>query len=261
MGLDTRTAVQAGVDKIMIDLEINGKVERQEHLNTVISRHHKNSIADVASCLRELRRGEVLVRLNPVYDNTASEVEDVISLGAERLMLPMFRNASEVERFLHIVDGRVPVTLLLETRSAYLNLDEILRVDGDYDLHVGLNDLHLDMGLNFMFELLINGVVDKIAEACTAADVSFGIGGVAPLSLPAKLSPSDILSYHASVGSISVILSRDWRRYINDFDTLSAEVARLRSFLASGAPLNAVKLEKSIREVAIAISNKQSRNY
>ena len=56
-----------GADRIFVDLEILGKVERQGHLSTVISRHAPEDI----SLLRPLLpRGALLVRLNPVNPNT-----------------------------------------------------------------------------------------------------------------------------------------------------------------------------------------------
>jgi citrate lyase beta subunit len=89
-------AINQGADRIFVDLEILGKVKRQGHLNTVISRHSPEDI----SLLRPLLpRGALLVRLNPVNPNTEIEVDDAIQRGAEVLMLPMFRGAEEVRRF------------------------------------------------------------------------------------------------------------------------------------------------------------------
>ena len=51
-------AQEAGVEYIMVDLEINGKEARQGHLNTVISRHSMGdvrSIRDAVSTSRLLR--------------------------------------------------------------------------------------------------------------------------------------------------------------------------------------------------------------
>ena len=56
----------SGVDRIFIDLEINGKEERQGHLDTVISKHDIN---DVRKIKEVLCNAELLVRVNPIYED------------------------------------------------------------------------------------------------------------------------------------------------------------------------------------------------
>ena len=55
-----------------------------------------------------------------------------------------------------IVNKRVKTCLLLETSQALCRLDDILTLEGIDEIHIGLNDLHLSMGLDFMFELLLS---------------------------------------------------------------------------------------------------------
>lgn len=57
-----KIAEKAGVDRVFVDLEIIGKLERQGHLDTVISRH---SIADIAPIKDCIKSAELLVRSNP----------------------------------------------------------------------------------------------------------------------------------------------------------------------------------------------------
>jgi hypothetical protein len=61
----------SGVDRIFIDLEINGKQERQGHLDTVISSH---SLEDIIKVKKILKNSELLVRVNPIYQNSAYEI-------------------------------------------------------------------------------------------------------------------------------------------------------------------------------------------
>ena len=51
-------AENCGVDWIFIDLEINGKEERQGHLDTVISRHHIDDVKRIKSYCEEVLRSE-----------------------------------------------------------------------------------------------------------------------------------------------------------------------------------------------------------
>ena len=71
-------AEKNGVDWIFIDLEINGKEERQGHLDTVISRH---SIEDVRKIRQVLNKAELLVRVNPIYEGSKDEIDKVIADG------------------------------------------------------------------------------------------------------------------------------------------------------------------------------------
>ena len=45
-----KIAEKSGVDWIFIDLEINGKEERQGHLDTVISRHSIEDVKKIKLC-------------------------------------------------------------------------------------------------------------------------------------------------------------------------------------------------------------------
>ena len=254
-----REAQQAGVDRIMVDLEINGKDMRQGHLNTVISRHMP---ADVTKLRTVLDMSALMVRINPLFDGSQAEIDDVIARGADRLMLPMFRYPDEVARIIQMIDGRVPLTLLLETAASLARLPQIVAVPGIDDFHIGLNDLHLELKLDFMFELFGSGFLDLAAQTLHAAKFPFGIGGVARLSrgrLPAEL----ILSEHQRLGSSAVILSRDFDQTTNDpAKTLAYEVACLRAYSAKrNLPLddNRQALQRSATEIALEISRARRR--
>ena len=159
---DLAISVQsAGVDRIMVDLEILGKQDRQGHLNTVISNH---SLEDVKRIDSVLDISQLLVRVNPINEQSKLEIDSVIEQGADIIMLPMFKSALEVETFIELVDSRVKICLLLETQEAVSEIDNILLVKGIDEIHIGLNDLHLSMGLGFMFELLANGVLEKLSK-------------------------------------------------------------------------------------------------
>jgi citrate lyase beta subunit len=86
-----------------------------------------------------------MVRINPLNKYSQSEVKKVIELGADRIMLPMFRSKNEVKKIINFINGQVPLTLLLETSTAVLRLSNILELKGIDDVHIGLNDLHIDL--------------------------------------------------------------------------------------------------------------------
>lgn len=230
-----RFAVGSGVDRIFVDLEILGKEARQGHLNTVISRHQ---LADVRALRPVVPAGQLLARVNPMHDGSRREIDEVIAAGADILMLPMFRNAAEVAAFTGAVGGRARCCLLAETLGAATNLAECVRVTGVDEVHIGLNDLHLEMGMDFMFELLSNGMVDEMCAVLRASNIPFGIGGVARVGeglLPAEV----ILAEHARLGSTGAILSRTFHRQAASVADIQAqmdfpaELQKLRSAYAA----------------------------
>lgn len=197
-------AEQAGVDRIWIDLEYMGKEERQKGMNTVKSDH---KIEDVEKVKPYLKKSELMVRVNPMHKNTKIEIDKVINAGADLIMLPMFRTVSEVKKFVQLINGRAKAMLLLETKEAYENLEEIVKVPGIDEIHIGLNDLHLSYDMTFMFEPLANGMVDQACNIIKPTGIKYGFGGVAKLgegALPAEY----IVGEHYRLGSSMVILSR-----------------------------------------------------
>ncbi|MGL4393585.1 MAG: aldolase/citrate lyase family protein [Fusobacteriaceae bacterium] len=213
----------AGIDIIFVDLEINGKFERQGHLDTVISKHQ---IKDVSKIKKQLTKAQLLVRINPIFDGGYEEIEKVIEYGADIIMLPMFKTTQEVENFVKKVDKRAKVCLLLETSQAMVRIDEILEIEGIDIVHIGLNDLYLSLGLDFMFECLTSGLVDYLAEKIKSKNKLLGVGGIARIG--EGLIPSEIiLSEHVRLISEYVILSRTFDRGENNLD-LKKEVSKIR---------------------------------
>lgn len=201
-----KIAEMSGVDWIFIDLEINGKEERQGHLDTVISRH---SIDDVRKIKAVLTKSELLVRINPIYNGSREEVNQVIKDGADIIMLPFFKEKVEVETFIGMVNNRVKTCLLVETPEAVENIDEILNVDGIDYLHIGLNDLHLGYKKRFMFELLVDGTVEQLCKKFHSKGIPYGFGGIARIG-EGKMPAECIITEHYRLGSSMAILSRSF---------------------------------------------------
>jgi hypothetical protein len=235
-------AQKCGVDRIMVDLEKIGKAERQAHRNTLISDH---AIADVAALRAVLGKSRLVVRVNPLHGGSKSEIDQAIEFGADVLMLPMFSSAAAVQAFVDIVGGRAKVNLLLETPQAMVRIDDILAVQGIDEIQIGLNDLHLALKLDFMFELLSGGLIDYLAEKISSKGILFGFGGVARLG-HGLLDASLVLSEHWRLGSQIVILSRDFQDPSID---LAQEVAQIRAHLASLSTLSAESLRTNSRKL------------
>lgn len=203
-------AQDAGVDRIFVDMEYIGKDIRQGGMDTVQSHHTFDDVRCIKAIMKD---SELLVRCNPIHEATDSycsskeEIDEIVKCGADIIMLPYFKTAKEVQTFVDLVGGRAKTMPLVETKEAAECLDEILEIEGIDELYIGLNDLHLSYGMAFMFELLADGTVEKLAGKIKAKGIPYGFGGIARIGdgiLPAE----NILTEHYRLGSQSVILSR-----------------------------------------------------
>lgn len=203
-------AEKCGVDRIFVDMEYIGKAARQKGDDSLINYH---TIEDVKTIRAVVKKAGLLVRVNPIHDShedypgSEEEIKAVIKAGADIVMLPYFKTLVEVKRFLKAVDGRARTSLLLETKEAAEVLDDILRIDGIDEIHIGLNDLAMSMNKKFLFEVLTDGTVEKLCRKISNAGIVYGFGGVASPGhgiVPAEM----IIREHYRLGSSLVILSR-----------------------------------------------------
>ena len=205
-------AEDAGVDWIFVDMEFIDKDSRQGGLDTVQNHH---TFEDVKIIRKTIKKAKLLVRINPIhealndYPSSKDEVDAVIEGGADIIMLPFFKTVDEVNTFLQMVGGRAKTMLLLETVDAANLIDEILDLPGIDMVLIGLNDLHLQLHMKFMFELLANGTVERLGEKIKAKGIPFGFGGIATLDGGA-LPGSMVLKEHVRLGSSMVIVSRSF---------------------------------------------------
>ena len=180
-------AQKYGVDRIWIDLETLDKEKRQDGIDTVKSHH---SIEDIKTIKPHLSTSEMLVRVNHWYADSPAEINAVIEAGADIIMLPYWKTLHEVQSFIKAVNGRCKTTLLLETKEAVDIIDDVLELDGIDEIHIGLNDLHLSYGLDFMFELLTNGTVERLCLRFAERKIPYGFGGIARIgdgAVPAEI--------------------------------------------------------------------------
>ena len=207
-----KIAENAGVDWIFLDMEFIGKDSRQGGLDTVQNHH---TVEDVKRIRNTVSQSKVMVRVNPIHDvmegypSSKDEIDAVIQAGADVIMLPFFKTVDEVNSFIRFVNGRAKTLLLLETVEAADLIDEILEVPGIDMIHLGLNDLHLEKGMKFMFQLLSDGTVDYLANKIKTKGIPFGFGGIARLNT-GMLPGSDVLKEHYRLGSSMVIVSRSF---------------------------------------------------
>ena len=237
--------------RLFVDLERLGKAARQAGRDTFISTHTRDDVGRIKAVLR---RSTLMVRVNPLNPDTAAEVEAVLAQGADWLMLPMFSGADELRAFCALVAGRAPVVALLETAGAFESLPLWMNTPGLHEIYVGLNDLHLSLGLRFMFEPLTLGLLDNVSRLSHAQDLRMGFGGIARLN-EGLLPGRDVLAEHLRLGSRAVILSRTFHGGKNNDDNASfeAEVAALRQAEQRLAQRNTAQMELDRQRIAEVI--------
>jgi hypothetical protein len=115
----------------------------------------------------------------------------------------------DARKFLALVGGRVPVILREETRAALENIAAFARLEGVEALHLGLNDLAIEYGYPFLFQVVAAGLVDTAFAHARAANphLPLGFGGVGRLDAT-PVSGRLVLAEHQRLGSAAVILSR-----------------------------------------------------
>lgn len=248
-------AQKYGVSRIWIDLETFGKEERQKGINSVKSHHCLNDIKVIAPLLNE---AEMYVRVNPWNENSANEITQAIDYGAKYVMLPMWKSKEEVQNFIAAVGGRAKAVLLLETKQAVECLDQVLKLKGIDEIHIGLNDLHLSYGLDFMFQPLTDGTVETLCAKIGNAGIPYGFGGVAKIG-EGMLPAEKIILEHYRLGSSRVILSRsfcDWEKLESMSDVeevFSRNIKALREFEAYAQNADVETLQENKKQVQACV--------
>jgi hypothetical protein len=169
-------AQTAGVARIMVDLENHGKEERQKSRTTFISTHKP---ADIAAIRAVLKTTQLIVRINPWHKSSGDEIDHAVGQGADLVMLPMITSMAHLDAFLDYLNGRAQPMPLVETGYSMAHISDIVSRESISEVYIGLNDLHLSLGLDFLFEPLGLGLVEWMAMQIKGQDKSFGFGGIA----------------------------------------------------------------------------------
>ena len=260
----------AGVDRIFVDMEYIGKSIRQSGMDTVQSHH---TIEDIKRIKASVTKAQVMVRVNPIheasesYPSSKEEIDAAIAAGADILMLPYFKTAAEVQKFVDYVGGRVKNLPLVETPEAAEHIDEIIAVDGIDEIYVGLNDLSLGYGKKFMFELLADGTVDALADKFKQKGLPFGFGGIAAVG-QGMLPGERVIAEHYRLGSTCAILSRsfcntdkvtDLEEVRQIFETGLADIRAFEEKCAAGKidyAQNCAEVRKIVPQISERIKNR-----
>jgi hypothetical protein len=267
-------AEESGVDRIFVDLESIGKAERQSGRDTVQSRH---SFDDIYKMKKVLKKAELIVRINPLHQSTIfspydtkQEIDIAINSGADIIMLPMYRTLDDVSSFTSIINKRIKTCLLLETADAESCIDDVIELSSFDEIHIGLNDLHIEKKKEFMFELLSDGTIENLCNKLRQTTIKYGFGGIARVGygmLPAEL----IIAEHYRLGSTMAILSRGfcnatsitdenelYRIFVNGVENIRIRENEITHFTAKDHEDNVNEINKCVNTIVEQLREKST---
>jgi 2-keto-3-deoxy-L-rhamnonate aldolase RhmA len=235
----------AGIDRVGIDLEHLGKRERQKMRATWLSPHAEKDLDAVRPALT---RARLFARVNPINPDSAREIEAVLARGAQVLMLPMAADARQASELVRIVAGRATTVLLVEHVDAIKRLREIVAVRGVDEVHIGLNDLAISLGLRNRWMALGGELVAEASAIVREAGLRFGLGGIGRAGDATLPVPSDLVyAQFARTGARAALISRSF--FTDGVAKLNAEVVRARETLASWCSRSSAELEAAHAEL------------
>lgn len=198
---------ECGIQQIMVDTEIMGKVERQGHKDTIISDHSLNDILVLKNLSLE---AEIICRINPFHNGTFDEIDTAIRNGADVIMIPMITSMEDYQSMVDRIHNKAKALPLIETPYSFFNLSQILDYSKLTQIHFGLNDLCISLGMKNLFEVLLSQTFQDTVSNIKTSGLTKGIGGIGDPQISQKVSPLALLNRYLKCGSNSVILSRSF---------------------------------------------------
>jgi hypothetical protein len=197
------------VNQIMIDTESIGKTIRQPGNKTVINTH---KIEDILLLKKENLKAEIICRINGFYSGSKEEIDLAINCGTDSIMIPMINNIDNYLEMVSYINNRCKIIPLIETPYSLLKLDNIISNIKIKQVHFGLNDLYLSLGMKNLFEVMKSNIFKQIFTYAHSFEhlKIIGFGGIGNPLNQQKIDPILILKEHLMLKSNSVILSRNF---------------------------------------------------
>jgi 2-keto-3-deoxy-L-rhamnonate aldolase RhmA len=200
----------AGIDRIGLDLESRGKASRQAGRGAWMSPHVEGDLSAVRSVLGS---AQLFVRVDPLGPGTLDQAERVVGRGAQVVMVPMVEDPGGLGDLAAAVAGRARLVALVETATGVDRIAQIAAVPGVDELHLGLNDLSLSLGLANRFAVLAHDASAVVAAAARAARIPFGVGHIGCAHDDRLPVPADLVyAQLPRLGATATLLGRSFLR-------------------------------------------------
>jgi hypothetical protein len=210
----------AGIDRIGIDLETRGKASRQAGRGAWMSSHVEGDLSALRSVLNKAR---LFVRVDPLGPDTLDQAERVLERGAQVVMVPMVEEPAALRDFAAVVAGRARLVALVETATGVERVRELVAVPGVDEVHLGLNDLSLSLGLANRFAVLAHDVSAAVATAARAAGIPLGVGHIGRAHDDRLPVPADLVyAQLPRLGATATLLGRSFLQSAGAADLVAA---------------------------------------
>ncbi|MBS1739022.1 MAG: hypothetical protein JST88_00640 [Bacteroidetes bacterium] len=216
---------EAGVQQIMVDTEILGKVDRQKGKQTVINTHQISDVALLKGALSN--QVKIICRINKYNNKTQQEIEEAGINGADAIMIPMISNMNEYEKIVNNIPESINIIPLIETPYSAFKLLDIIQCRKPEQIHFGLNDLFIALGMKNLFEIIFSNLFRCLINEAKEHVPLVGIGGIGNPNTPQKVDPNLLIKEYVSIGSNSVILSRSFFGENYNKDEISAGIKKI----------------------------------
>lgn len=214
-------AIAAGIDRVVVDWETAGKAARQAGYSTQVNQDSPQHVRAHSE-----RSIPVLVRIDhQSRDQVEHDVALALDCGAESIMLPMARDAKQVQAFVDAVAGRARTIVQIETQELVDDVSSLQQIGWDL-AYVGLNDLMISRGEKWIWRPMIDGTIDYIYNALPERKIGFG--GVTVVGQGHPLPFTALLSEMARLGCSMSFLRRSFLADIAGRDIV-AEIKAIRA--------------------------------
>lgn len=247
-------AIKSGVRFVFIDMETLGKEERQKDRGAVFNCH---TLQDVERICSLLPRENIMVRVNPIHENSENEINDVCLHRPGYVMLPYFKKINEVETAYKLLPRDTKLYLLFETIDSLELIPQIVASGMVSKIHLGLNDLAIEMGYKCIFKVLFDVRFLKAIDHLNKLGVNFGIGGVGKIGIheiPAEM----LITQFQKLGADSVILSRAFNSedvWLDEGKLFNQELSKLNQVVSSFSGMTKEQFDSNENVLADLLRN------
>jgi hypothetical protein len=242
------TAIDSGVDGVIVDWERRGKSERQAGADTEI----RDDTPEDLAAVRAATGAPVLCRVNGPGPGMEREIEQAVALGADEILLPMVRTPAEVEGAFELTAGRCGLGILVETESSVDCVESLARLPLTR-VYFGLNDFAIERGAASIFEALVDGTVERVRRHF---EVPFGVAGLTRPELGRPIPCRLLIGELARLGCDFSFLRRSFLRDV-EAGAMAPALVAIRAAIeeARGRGPNAIDRDRV--ELASAVLGKQ----
>ena len=197
-----------------------------------------------------MRRSKLFARTNPLNSTSKEEIERLLELGVKVLMLPMFRSRNELADFVGLIDERAEIIPLVETLDAAESIEDIVKLDGIHEIHVGINDLSLNLGMRSRFMVFTTTLMGQIAKCTQTPGLRFGFGSIGQALDTSMPVPSDLIyAQYARLGGSAVIISQSFAASSLSNAQFDSSISKLRQRIAFWRSASTDRIERAHDEL------------